>query len=194
MLPSRAPAPIVARPSGDADRPEPGEIDDDPARHRRVAAVAVAARLRDDVHAVRARPVHRCGDVLCVERLDDGERLDRRVVAVEDRGSPPRSPPDEGRSTGPRTALSSAASGGAARASTASSNPGSERTAPAPAARRRSSARVSGPSTEANDTDALRRARCEARREPPARRGSTPSCRAARVRRGPPREARGGGG
>ena len=67
----------------DAHARELREVDDDAGR-RRVAAVAVPARLGDDVDAGLARPLHDLADVLRVERLHDRERVDAVVEAVED--------------------------------------------------------------------------------------------------------------
>ena len=55
---------------------EPLKVDDDAVRDRRVAAVAVAARARDDVDAGLRRPADGGRDIRRIERLDDRERLD----------------------------------------------------------------------------------------------------------------------
>ncbi len=68
----------------DRDAGQLREVDDHAAGHCRVAAVAVAARAGDDVHAGLRRPLDRGGDIGGVERLHDRERMDAVVEAVED--------------------------------------------------------------------------------------------------------------
>ena len=69
-------------PLRDRDALQPLEVDDDAVRDGRVAAVAVPAGARDDVHAGLRRPADDGGDVGRVERLHDRERLDGVVEAV----------------------------------------------------------------------------------------------------------------
>ncbi len=69
-------------PLRDRDALQPLEVDHDAVRDRRVAAVAVPARPRDDVDAGLRRPADDGCDVGRVERLDDREGLDGVVDAV----------------------------------------------------------------------------------------------------------------
>ena len=68
----------------DGDARQLRQVDDDAAGHGRVAAVAVAARAGDDVHARLRRPLDGGGDIGGVERPNDRERMDVVVEAVED--------------------------------------------------------------------------------------------------------------
>jgi succinate dehydrogenase/fumarate reductase flavoprotein subunit len=74
----------MGMPLRDGDALEPLQVDDHAVRDGRVAAVAVPARARDDVHARLRRPAHNGRHIGRIERTCDRERAHRVVEAVED--------------------------------------------------------------------------------------------------------------